>query len=110
MSAFKPYLGETEALTLSEVNSLKGLTILEFGTDWCGHCRAAQPAIAEVLAQSPEIRHVKLEDGPGRPVGRSFQVKLWPTLVLLRDGQEIGRVVRPTQANVITRDLGIAKN
>jgi thioredoxin 1 len=44
------------------------------------------------------LRHLKVEDGPGRPLGRSYRVRLWPTLVLLRDGQEVARLVRPTQA------------
>jgi len=36
-----------------------------------------------------------VEDGPGRPLGRSFRVKLWPTLVFLKDGRELARVTRP---------------
>ena len=101
MSAPKPYLSETEAPTRAEVDALPGLTLLEFGTDWCGHCRAAQPALADVLPDQPQWRHLKVEDGPGRPLGRSFRVKLWPTLLLLRSGQEVARLVRPTQASDI---------
>ena len=103
-----PYLSETEAPARSDLDALEGLTLLEFGTDWCGHCRAAQPAIAEVLGQRARLRHVKVEDGPGRALGRSFRVKLWPTLVLLRNGQEVARVVRPTQAAEITDALNQA--
>lgn len=99
------YLGETEAPSRAEIEALPGLTLLEFGTDWCGHCRAAQPAIAEVLTAHGSWRHLKVEDGPGRSLGRSFRVKLWPTLVLLRDGQELTRLVRPTQADDIRQDL-----
>lgn len=77
------------------VDSLPGPTLLEFGTDWCGHCQAAQPAIAAALDAHPDIRHLKIEDGRGRPLGRSYRIKLWPTLVCLRDGEEIARVVRP---------------
>ena len=72
--------------------------VLEFGTGWCGHCRAAQPALAEALAPYALLRHIKVEDGPGHALGRSLGVKHWPTLVLLHNGQEIARVVRPTQA------------
>lgn len=108
MSTHQPYLRETEAPTRVEVDALQGLTLLEFGTDWCGHCRAAQPAMAEALSKHPQWRHLKVEDGSGRPLGRSYRVKLWPTLVLLRDGQEVARLVRPTQAADITAALHVA--
>ena len=110
MSAPQPYLSETEAPTRVEVDALPGLTLLEFGTDWCGHCRAAQPALAEVLPQAALWRHLKVEDGPGRPLGRSFRVKLWPTLVLLKDGQELTRLVRPTLAQDIRQALQTASS
>ena len=101
MSLFKPYLSAIEAPSLTEVQALSGLTLLEFGTEWCGHCRAAQPLIAQALADRPQWQHLKVEDGPGRALGRHYRVKLWPTLVVLRDGQEVGRLVRPTAAQEI---------
>jgi thioredoxin 1 len=53
------------------------------------------PQLAALLARYPGVRHIKVEDGPGKPLGRSFRVKLWPTLVFLRDGQVVGQVARP---------------
>lgn len=105
MSTFKPYLSAIEAPSLAEVQALPGLTLLEFGTEWCGHCRAAQPLIAQALALHSDTelpwQHLKIEDGPGRALGRHYRVKLWPTLVVLRDGQELGRLVRPANAQVL---------
>ena len=46
MTASQPYLSAIEAPTRADVDALTGLTVLEFGTSWCVHCRAAQPAIA----------------------------------------------------------------
>jgi thioredoxin 1 len=95
MTAPTPY--STSAPTRAEVDALEGATVLEFGTDWCGYCRRAQPVIGQAFDEHPqEVRHLKVEDGPGRPLGRSFKVKLWPTLIFLRDGAEVARVVRPT--------------
>ena len=78
-----------------EIDALEGPTLLEFGSPTCGHCRVAQPLIASALANHPRVRHVKIADGSGRPLGRSFKVKLWPTLVFLRNGRELARLVRP---------------
>ena len=51
------------------------------------------------------VPHVKVEDGPGRRLGRSFKVKLWPTLVFLRDGVEVERLARPQAASDIADAL-----
>ena len=81
--------------TRAEVDVMTGPAVIEFGTSWCGHCRAAQPFVATAFDAHPKVRRIKVEDGSGRPLGRSFGVKLWPTLIFLRDGKETARVVRP---------------
>lgn len=83
--------------TRAEVEAGTGWQLLEFGTDWCGHCAAAQPAVRAFAESHAPVEHRKVEDGKGRPLGRAFAVKLWPTLVLLQDGQERARVVRPAR-------------
>jgi len=89
----------------AEVDAIAGPALLEFGTPWCGYCRAAQPLIQGALAQHPGVKHLKVEDGSGRPLGRSFRVRLWPTLVFLRDGQEVARLVRPADAEAVHQAL-----
>jgi fatty-acyl-CoA synthase len=99
------YLPPAEAPTRAEIDATPGPLLLEFGTGWCGHCRAARPAIEQALAARPGLRHLRVEDGPGRALGRSFGVTLWPTLVFLQDGQERQRLVRPRDAAPITLAL-----
>jgi thioredoxin 1 len=89
----------------AEIDALAGAVLLEFGAAHCGHCRAAHPLIAEALARHPQVSHIKVEDGPGRPLGRSFRVKLWPTLVFLREGREVARLVRPADPAAIEQAL-----
>ena len=105
MPATTPYLPPIESPSRAEVDALPGATLLDFGTDWCGHCRAARPLVDAALATRPGVRHLRVEDGPGRALGRSYGVKLWPTLVFLADGQERARLVRPTSAEAIARAL-----
>ncbi len=89
----------------AEIDALEGCAILEFGAPWCGWCRAAQPLIAAALTSHPGVHHMKVEDGNGKPLGRSFGIKLWPTLVFLADGREMARLVRPQDAGVIVTAL-----
>lgn len=79
-----------------DVDRWAGPAILEFGASWCPHCQGLQPVISAALEDHPAVKHVKVADGKGKPLGRSFQVKLWPTLIFLKDGKEMARAVRPT--------------
>jgi thioredoxin 1 len=81
--------------TRDEIDRTKGPMLLEFAASWCPHCQALAPRLAGLLESYPGIRHLRVEDGPGRPLGRSFRVKLWPNLVFLRDGQVIQQLARP---------------
>jgi len=99
-TAYSPDAPDRTSLEHSE-----GELLLEFGTNWCGHCQAAQAGIAQALSRHPTLAHLKIEDGKGRPLGRSYSVKLWPTLILLRNGQEVARCVRPVDAADINRLL-----
>lgn len=88
-----------------EVDRIDGPVLVEFGSRWCGHCRMAEPLIESALKDHPEVRHIRIEDGSGRRLGRSFKVKLWPTLVFMNAGKENGRLVRPRDEKPIREAL-----
>jgi len=89
----------------AEIDALAGPAVIEFGSNTCGYCRAAQPLIKEAFQGQAGLRHIKVADGKGRPLGRSFKIKLWPTLVFLKDGKEVERVVRPEDAGAMRNAL-----
>jgi thioredoxin 1 len=91
----------------AEIEALQGATVLEFGSPWCGYCRRAQPLIAEAFAEHPDVHHIKVADASGKRLGRSYGVKLWPTLVFLADGKEVARLVRPGEAKAIRDALSL---
>ncbi len=97
----------TVELLRQDIDQLTGTTVIEFGTDWCEHCQAAEPLLAAALSTCPQVRLLKVEDGKGRKLGRSYRVTLWPTLIFLNDGVEVTRLVRPTDVDDIARALAL---
>ena len=81
--------------TRDEIDALPGAVLLEFGSASCPHCQALAPELANELRSYPNVRHIKIEDGPGRRLGRTFRVKLWPNLVFMRDGKVLLQLARP---------------
>jgi len=88
----------------------KGLIVLDFTAAWCSPCRALAPTLA-ALAQAYAGRLAMLEiDCDREPVvAQRFDVRSAPTVVLVRDGREVGRVVgarpRAFLAGMIDRAL-----
>ena len=95
--------------TLTALAAIEGLVLIEFGAPWCQHCQGAQAAIHSALAGQSDVQHLRIEDGRGRPLGRSFKVKLWPSLIFVRNGQELARVVRPQDADAVRAALAQAR-
>lgn len=102
MSNFQTDYLKTEPL-IDDIKASEGLTVIEFGAPWCPICQKAQPAIQEVLDKQQIQSHLKVFDGEGKPLGRAFKIKLWPTLVLLNNGEEIAREVRPMNTEAVEK-------
>jgi thioredoxin 1 len=87
--------------TRVEIEALKGPALVEFGSVACGWCMRVQSLLKTAFVKHPGVQHIKVEDGSGQPLGRSFGVKLWPTLVFMKDGREVTRLIRPSRPQEI---------
>lgn len=94
-------MDEDNTVTLEDIQRHAGYAVLEFGASWCSFCIAAQQHINAALHKQTSVKHIKIEDGKGKRLGRSYAVKLWPTLIFLKDGIEVTRLVRPSNQQCI---------
>ena len=92
---------EEETLTFEQIGELRGQTLLEFGASWCPHCQESHSTVKAIFTEHSALSHIKIADGKGKRLGRQFKVKLWPTLILIQDGHEVARIVRPQHSEVI---------
>ena len=84
------------------------VSLLDFTAAWCGPCKVMKPILDGLAAQYRiPLRYIDVEDE--REVADQYLVKSMPTLVVLRDGREVGRIVgsrpRAFVAGVIDRAL-----
>lgn len=89
----QPY--SPEQPSREDIDGMSGAVLLDFGTNWCPICQAFAPQLAELLLKYPTVKHLKVEDGKARRLGRSFRVKLWPNLVFLLNGRVVAQHARP---------------
>lgn len=80
----------------------QGVSLVDFYADWCGPCRMLTPVIHEVAEQLHGKAHfIKVDVDASQKVAAQFQVMSIPTLVLLKNGKEVGRLVGLRDAKTI---------
>jgi thioredoxin 1 len=89
-------------LARADIDELRGTALLEVETLGAGTASGRNRS-SSALQDHPDIRHIRIADASARRLGRSFGVKLWPTLIFLKDGRQIARLVRPVDAGDVHR-------
>lgn len=87
-----------------ETTAGQGVCLVDFSADWCGPCRALAPILEQVAtAVSGKASVAKIDIDASQRTTARFQVTSVPTLVLLKAGKEVNRVVGLRDANSLLK-------
>ena len=67
--------------------------LIDFYADWCGPCKMLSPTVDEVAAENDDIKVVKINVDESQETAIKYQVMSIPTLVVIKNGNEVNRSV-----------------
>lgn len=67
--------------------------LIDFYADWCGPCKMLSPIIEAVANENEDIKVVKINVDNAQDLAIEYQVMSIPTIVVIKDGQEVNRTV-----------------
>ena len=75
--------------------------LVDFYADWCGPCKMLAPIVEEVASEHEDLKVVRINIDNEESIAMDYQIMSIPTLVLIKDGKEVDRVIGYVQKKVI---------
>ncbi len=72
----------------------KGVALVDFHANWCGPCRTLAPVLEQVAKEMHgKVSIGKIDIDTEQKTAAEFQITSVPTMILFKDGKEVGRLV-----------------
>lgn len=79
----------------------KGIYVIDFWADWCGPCKMMAPIFEELSKEMKNINFAKVNVDESSDIANEFQIMSIPTIVVMKDGEEIDRIVGAMPKSVL---------
>lgn len=90
-----------------EIMMNTGVALVDFYADWCGPCKMVSPIVDEIAEEYKSIKVGKINVDECPELAVSFGVVSIPTLVVVKDGKELTRIVGYRPKEDILEELGV---
>ena len=77
----------------SEVLESSQKVLIDFCADWCGPCKMMGPVVEEIAEEHSDVKVVKIDVDNAEDIAIKYQIMSIPTLVVVKDGQEVNRSI-----------------
>lgn len=77
----------------SEVIESSQKVLIDFYADWCGPCKMMGPVVEEIAEEHSDVKVVKIDVDNAEDIAIKYQIMSIPTLVVVKDGQEVNRSI-----------------